>query len=307
MRLLSSISMVSCLGVQAQVNFPFPDSAAIWVQYFEMMVTPPPMPQFEWTSSSNICLSGEDTLVGGNTYKEVERCDEGYAGALREDSGQVFFLTADSVQEHLLYDFNVLLGDTLHNVFTDEGLAFGGGSYPDLMDLVVTQLGPEVDGRKVIYLSSFGGFSPSQIWIEGFGARYGLFCKQDPSNVSGYWYGIACMSYRDTMWSYDPGGAYSNPGTCTPQYVGYPEPVSESMCVQPNPTSGWVSIGSALQPRDAVVLTDAQGRVIDVPIRTDWGALQLDLSHLPDGLYFLTLGCPQVRSTHRILKAGGIE
>gem|GEM_PF-3459563 len=50
--------------------------------------------------------------------------------------------------------------------------------------------------------------------------------------------------------------------------------------------SGLVAIGSVMKPGDALNLTDAQGRMLDVRILSGTGSLQMALSHLPDGLYF---------------------
>ena len=90
MRIVLSITVfLTCANTQAQVTFPFADSAATWVQYFEVMVTQPPLPQFEVVGTSNICINGEDTLIGGINYRKVTQCNANYVGALRQDSGRV--------------------------------------------------------------------------------------------------------------------------------------------------------------------------------------------------------------------------
>jgi len=305
MRLPSlSVMLLLACSAQGQGSFPFPDSSAIWVQYFEMMVTPPPLPEFEWTTSSNICISGQDTLISGTEYRKVERCDMGSVGALRDDSGQVFFLATDSVQEHLLYDFTVVIGDTLRDVFTDEGLAFGGGVYPVLIDMMVTQVGPDVDGRKVIHVNPIDGIGPGQIWIEGFGSPFGLFSKQDPLNVSGYWAGIACMSYLDTIWYYDPGGVYSTPGNCVPQYVGFRETVIDRPSVRPNPTDGVVFVDMGSRPLEAAQLTDLQGRDAGLKVSKTDGQVRMDLGTLPDGVYLLHLRSGVSTIVNKVIKRG---
>lgn len=303
MRCILCISAVCfCLSALAQVNFPFPDSAATWVQYAEQMVTEPPLPEFALVGTSNICITGADTLVAGVNYKKVEQCNWNYSGALREDSGRVYFLPADSAQAYLLYDLSLSIGDTVHDVFVDEGLAFSGVSYyPLLVNYVVDQTGV-VAGRKFLRLAQpWGG--PEQIWIEGFGSPYGLFSQQDPINVSGSQTGIRCMSHRDTSWYYSTWEVTGAPGySCAPQYVGIKETLKAATAVYPNPTTGFTSIGPGIGPNTSIMLTDQSGRSIAAPIRNVAGIIEFDLSALENGLYLATMVERGLRTTFRILK-----
>lgn len=302
MRSLACIVVASCLSAQAQVNFPFPDSAATWVQYFEQMVTPPPFPQFEVQGLSNICINGPDTVIDGTTYRKVEQCNAGYIGALRQDPGQVFFVPADSSQAYLLYDFSLTIGDTARDVYVDDGLAFSGTSqFPALVDYVVDQVG-EVAGRTWLRLRQpWGG--PEQVWIEGFGAPYGLFSQQDPINVSGYWYGIACMSHRDTSWYFSETEIDHFPGnSCTPQYVGIADRDEYALVAYPNPTSDKVWVRTIGTTPYSVSVTDQLGRVVEVTVRLIPGGEEIDLTEVTAGMYFVTLSNSKVSTTIRILK-----
>lgn len=302
MRFLASIAMASCLSTQAQVNFPFPDSAAIWVQYQEQMVTQPPMPQFEVTGISNILITGSDTLIDGTDYRKVEQGISGYIGAVREDSGRVFFVPADSMTAHLLYDFNALVGDTINDVFVDEGLAFSGwSSFPTLVTYVVDQVGL-VSGRTWLRLQQpWGG--PQQVWIEGFGSPYGLFARQDPLNVSGYWYGIWCMSHLDTAWHFSEFGIDSFPDySCTPQYVGIQGRNEIAVIAYPNPTSDRVWVRTPSQTTYTITVTDQFGRKIQVPILQTPNGAGIDLTAVASGVYFITMTNAKGLTTLRVLK-----
>lgn len=285
----------------AQAPYPFPDSAATWVQYAEQMATEPPLPEFELVGTSNICITGADTLIDGMIYKKVEQCNWNYVGALRQDSGRVYFLPADSTQAYLLYDITLSIGDTVHDVFVDSGLAFSGmSSLSFLVNYVVDQVGV-VDGRKFLRLAQWGG--PEQIWIEGFGSPYGLFSQQDPINVSGGQSGIWCMSYRDTSWSYSQWEVIGSPGySCSPQYVGIDESLKVSTIASPNPTAGWTTIGPGLDPNVKIVLTDLYGRAVSAPFRLSEGDVMIDLSALANGLYVATLVETENKSVFRIMK-----
>ncbi len=303
--LVQTISLVT--PAAAQTDHPFPDSAAMWVQYWEMMVTPPPLPQFEWQGTSNICFNGMDTVIDGTAFTCVDQCDMGYMGALREDSGKVYFLPADSLQEYTLYDFTLLEGDTVFDVFVDNGFAYDGWtSWPELFDYYVTQV-DTITGRKVINLSVLNDFGPGQVWIEGLGSPFGLFARGDPINVSGTWAGIYCMSHVDTTWFFNAGWFEGYPGTCAPQYVGLREQVDPTTHMSPNPTSGRATLGPGILPHTTVVVSDCVGRAVEALVQPASGIVQIDLSHEPDGLYCVTLISDRGRSTHRIVKYHGHE
>ncbi len=288
------------------MNFPFPDSAAIWVQYFEVMVTQPPLPEFEWASSSNICISGQDTSIAGLQYKKVEQCGAAYMGAMRQDNDRVYFLPADSVQEYTLYDFTVAVDDTVHDVFADDGLAFGGGSAPNLLDMVVSAINVQGDGRRIFELTNAENeFLPGQVWIEGFSSLYGLFSQQDPMNISGYWAGIDCMSYLDTIWTSSPGGVAGYSGTCTPQYVGYPEMQRKESLVFPNPSDGIFYVAVGMDPEISMAITDLQGSAINAATDHTNGLHRINLGAFADGPYLLHLRTRDGTSVRKVMKNAG--
>jgi len=116
------------LATQAQtsVYHPFPDSNAVWNIYQEQYY-------ISWqctlsTSQYSYIING-DTVINGLKYHklftpflEVDSCNgsypwhlTGYQGCYRQDVSirKVFFIPpADSI-EHLLYDFNLQVGDTV--------------------------------------------------------------------------------------------------------------------------------------------------------------------------------------------------
>ncbi|MBL8003347.1 MAG: T9SS type A sorting domain-containing protein [Flavobacteriales bacterium] len=278
-------ALAGSLALSAQ-NFPFPSSDATWVQYFEMMITPPPVPVFAWMSSANFCMDGSDTLIGGTSYTQLRYCNAGYMGGIREIAGEVYFHPADSTQEYLLYDFGAAVGDTLHDIYVNEPLATGGSSGwvgTRLLDVVVTSTGPDPNygGRvHVQVLAADPLIGMDSQWIEGMGCVHGLFTF-NPLNVSEYWFGLDCFSHQDTTyWN----GSYTQAaGVCAPQYVGVDELRAPVARAYPNPTSGAVRVegmGSDVTVRDAI------GRPVQVPVsRVSNAVIDLDLRALPTGLY----------------------
>jgi len=277
------------LGLQLNAqSFPFPDSATTWVQYFEVMVTQPPMPIFELASTTNLCMDGSDTLIAGTSYTRLSYCNAGYVGGTRSVDEAVYFFPADSTQEYLLYDFGAQVGDTVHDVFVNEGLAYSYAPIPAvLLNYRVDQVG-QVEGRKWVLLQQLWG-GPEQYWIEGFGSPYGLFSQQSPMNVSGYRAGIACMSHKDSIWYFSEWEITGMPGTCTPQYLGVEELLSSPIKLYPNPTTGCVraegfGAGAVLQ------VNDTMGRAVNVrKSSVSSTSIDLDLSHLPPGVYHVSI------------------
>ena len=305
MRPLAIPFMTLALGAQAQVNFPFPDSAATWVQYYETMVSPPPLPTFEWVSTANFCMNGSDTLIAGMSFTRLSDCAGGYVGAIRQDTGAVYFQPADSAQAYLLYDFGVSMGDTLRDVYVNELLGTGTGGWmnADLIDLVVTSSAPSTnyDGRIEVqgHPLDLGPGIDFQ-WVEGIGSIHGLFTL-NPLNVSGYWYGIHCMSHQDTV-RWEEGAWFVNaPGACSPQYVGISEEAESSFRVYPNPTTGKVFVDARDRQIDEVRLSDAMGRTYPILVTDRSPLLELDLGDRSAGVYMLHVRSGRSWSTERLL------
>ncbi len=267
-------------------GFPFPSSSATWVQYYEVMVTPPPFPQFEWTSTANFCVDGTDTLIAGTSYAQLHYCGADFVGGLREEDGAVYFFPADSTQEYLLYDFGAAVGDTLRDIYVNEPLAFGGASGwmgVRLVDVVVTAStpNPNFGGRISVQVRAIEDLvvEDSQ-WIEGMGCMHGLFTF-NPLNISEYWYGLNCFSHTDT--TYWNGWYTVAPGICAPQFMSVKERRATQVRAYPNPSNGLVRVEGV---DSRVIVRDALGRSVQVPMtRVAHEVIDLDLSSLPVGLY----------------------
>jgi hypothetical protein len=278
-------TLVASLSLSAQ-SFPFPSSNATWVQYFEMMITPPPFPQFAWMSTANFCMDGSDTLIAGTGYTQLRYCGTDFVGGIREEDGAVYFFPADSTQEYLLYDFGAAVGDTLYGVYVNEPLGLGGSSGwvgTQLIDVrVVTSApNPNYGGRIGVQVQAIDPtIGMDSEWIEGMGCLHGLFTF-NPINVSEYWYGLDCFSHNDTIhWD---GWYAENPGICTPQFMSVNEQRATVVRAYPNPSTGLVRVEGM---GSRVIVRDALGRSVKVPVtRVAHEVIDLDLSALPVGLY----------------------
>ncbi len=288
--------------VLGQVNIPFPDSSAMWVHVYETMIVPPPLPVFEVASTSNFCINGADTLIAGHAYAKIDHCAGGYIGALRSDSGAVHFIPADSLQEFLLYDFTVQVGDTLHDVYTHESLTTGYIGTPTLLDVVVGQVtsDPNDNGRITIWLSPPGGGLYGQ-WVEGVGCVAGLFAFS-AMNVSNYNFYLSCLSHTDTI-RWMVGGTMSVPGNCSPWYMDVHEPRKPWAQVYPNPTEAMLFVPLEHHGQRAdVFITDAQGRRVPALVMFEPARMVIDLRSMQTGTYLVHMRSANSAQVQQVVK-----
>lgn len=278
----------------AQGNFPFPDSAALWVQTYSFMVVQPPFPQFEVQAVANIQVNGLDTMIQGTSYaKMTDAVTATYYGAVRDEGGRVWYVPVDSVNAYLLFDFSVSPGDTLRDLIYYQAFpqVWGG---PYLVDAVVTdvQTDPAWGGRLVVQ-TDFQG-----TWIEGIGHQQGLLAEPD-INVSGYQLRLECMSHLDTVrfrFIGDP--PFEEPGTCIPLSVGIGSlaPSARQWMPYPNPSSGLfiMEFSLALLRESYYSVYDATGRLLlQRPLPSGATLEEVDLSRFGRGAYVLRVTDPE--------------
>lgn len=83
-----------------------------------------------------------------------------------------------------------------------------------------------------------------------------------------------------------------------------PPPTRHQVNIYPNPTAGPVTISTeGLESRMQLQIRDLQGKLIEVLDQlSPYESLQLDLSHLPQGIYLLTFLHGQQRITRRLVR-----
>lgn len=214
--LIISILAFFCFNVaHGQTYVSFPDSNAVWINEYctdEWDYSHPSgTPQFLGCFPehySKIAMNNEDTVISGHQYSKLFLMPYGdYIGGIRDSAMTVHFLPKDSIQELLMYDFDVSVGDSV-DFYTIYDYGLG---YPTTA-LTYAQASPfakEVnyvdsiligsDFRKVIHIGDM-------LWVEGVGNQTGLFWDSG-SNVSGYGTLLSCMSKNDTTYfpTYDSG------------------------------------------------------------------------------------------------------
>lgn len=200
--------------------------------------------------------SGYDTIIDGMVHSKLFGAyDNVPFGALRDNMlGQVFYRRFQDNSEHLLYDFDVSVGDTVH-VYNEP---YQAG--PIVVFGVDTIIVAGIERKRIDTGSS------DAYWIEGIGGTQGLLTTCACITVS-TWYRLDCMSV-DAVRQY-PVELSGEPGHCfSPTGISDTDPLIQ-LHIYPNPSQGGFTIehmeGS---PIAWVELFDAQGRAIPITWRT---------------------------------------
>lgn len=236
---------------------------------------------FGWVTQYGNYTLGSPVVVLDVTYfpiyltYESSPGDPIYVGQLWENvsTEQVYFRENNS--DHLLYDFNVQADDVI-NVWS-----FGTPTEITITNVQLVDINGEQ--RKMIsYLQNewFGGY-----YIEGIGSNNGL--------LDYAWANIADAGGELTCYYENEELIWSNPdfnGTCAIiQNVNELEKIEFD--IFPNPAKTEINI---LFSKNILVsfveITDISGRLISRENIVNTDFFQVDISSLPQGKYFLSLG-----------------
>jgi len=240
MRIPNAVVIIAALSASpAAAQFDaLPDSNATWTETF--WIGPGyPYQGFHYAYDP----ISPDTLYNGDVFKKLlavysfgwDIYSGGYGGALRDNgAGQVYFWEGGAPDPVLLYDFDVLPGDTVEDVY----------SLWQQYVLVYSVDTITVNGtsRKRIGLECLDqpGFIGAY-WIQGIGGIGGLFRTTACPSVSGSG-ALVCMTVNDTVQYGLNVGAV---GDCS-LLLGQSDldVAEESLVIYPNPATDRLTIGS---------------------------------------------------------------
>ena len=270
---------------QTNVYHPFPDSGAAWNTGLSYLSgnTGVQCEQWDWIQG--------DTLINNMTYHKLYRyktCSgggppvlmlNGYVGGIRQEVSQrrVYFYSPSFSSEKLLYDFNLVTGDTVKTF-----IASMQGNRVVLVDSILL----DNSYRKRFWLSPLGGQSGPldsayAALIEGIGSTTGLTEYIYVPFESGSW--LNCFWQNGTK-------VYGNLWTLCSFTTGLVEDegYKEGIVISPNPSTGIFTFNFTEQFQFSV--HDIFGREVyqsfGHPISQ---STTLDLSSYPKGIYFVKL------------------
>jgi hypothetical protein len=281
--------------------FPFPTDDATWINVQkDLTFGPNGFPLWNISQVDRYCANGVDTIIDLQVYKKIDLCyatSSSYHGALRYDTGRVFFVPKDSINEFLLYDFTVSIGDTI-NVIQSADMTT---PYYTTMDIPILDIDTiTVNGTPRRRIN--GTSAPFNTWIEGIGSNAGLFMFFE-QNVSNYEFGLNCASVNDTT-VYDTYPlTVGTPGSCN-LALSLPELEDpEVWNLFPNPvTDRTISVNLF----DATALYDikifnAQGQELIKFTHLEKGENVVSLEGLESGAYYIHLLSEKLQSVKRLV------
>ncbi|MFK7774358.1 MAG: YCF48-related protein [Saprospiraceae bacterium] len=108
--------------------------------------------------TSSIFATNSDTIICGNTYQSFNNASGNLATYTRQEGGKIYYRNCQF--EILLYDFDLIVGDTFHAI--NHNLTFSVDSITQ-----VTLLNG--DSRKSIWLHNINIPNDARQWVEGIG------------------------------------------------------------------------------------------------------------------------------------------
>jgi len=238
-------------------------------------------------STTKYCTTAQDTILNNQNYLQLFDCTGAvsYRGAIRVVGPKWYFFAKDSASEMLLYDFGLVLGDTLKEPFFTETASYNSMGWPLVVGQVDTITFFGTDYKQIRF------FPHGPTWVENVGSPGGLLWDDFP-NLSSFKQSLECFSQGDSI-QFSAASANYIPdslNTACPLNLNLPAKVSSSQALQlyPNPAKDHIKIewGSFKGSFTLEVLT-LEGKLLlsETGVATK---NELDFN-LADGLYVLRL------------------
>ena len=286
-KLFIILSIVSFIQLNSQTNVyhSFPTSNSFW--------------QYRHWNALNSYIQDQtryglngDTIISGTTYKKVFSLFDStltnpystYYAAIREQNKKIYTVIGN-LPEHLLYDFNLLTGDTIHYDYS----LFSHSSYS--FSRIVTKIDSMLllDGRyRKRFIFDPVGNSTIDTVVEGIGSIMwvGLFNPLiNTMCTCGDEYEVTCIKQNDTV-------LYLKNPACNHCFCTFLTTINgiereSATFIYPNPTSGQFCIETNTMDKLTVDLYDLNGRHVYSKTVSDQEIV--DVTALNEGVYTLTI------------------
>jgi hypothetical protein len=331
-RLLFGLLSLNAAAVGAQSTQPLLESGKTWSCYGDY---------FFYNVKYRL---GADTVIGELVYKKMLASTDiqpfafnpetaMYKSAVRESNGQVFVVEKGFIAEHLLYDFNLNTGDEVQ--FYRPSGNINQGVLPNYVTGKVYKTNQvTINGvsRKRIYIHDpfMVNQIPAQalnqldsqadIWIEGLGAKTGLFSRMPQWGVVGPQpHLMACVEQdgivlyqNNTGYTFDPtdanfilpagdGGTVGGGGNDTLITAIGAQISPSQLSLYPNPATNFFNI-QPITGRALVGVYDIDGNKIKeqeyMPVNNK---IRVNIEGMKDGLYTVRVRGAGISKNFRLL------
>ncbi|NSW44698.1 MAG: T9SS type A sorting domain-containing protein [Bacteroidales bacterium] len=281
-------------NAQTYQYVPFPTENAVWSEdysYDSYYYYP------QCYFLDKIALNGDDTHINGETYKKLFIFNDSvfninnanYFGGIREENKRIYYY-GDTVHfgkpnnclnEVLLYDFNLNVGDTFISFFNQIDSTYCSNSN---WDVVVSSIDTIILGNKLRKRFIFNDFFTQ--WIEGIGNVRGLLLSIPPWITGNVPQGnLICFKQNDTIVYFN--NQFSE---CMPLNIPTKPAISDNIAISPNPATDFLTLkieNFELLPF-TFQLYDMQG-CSQLAGKTSNTQTELNVATLPRGLYVLKI------------------
>ena len=289
--LLVLFSIFCLVNVKAQTNIyhPFPDSSAFW-QYQHVNYLYPPY----YRDQTRYGLDG-DTTIKGNIYHKVYSLFDStiatpapnfhntYYAGIRETAKKVYAIISPDTIEHLLYDFSLAIGDTIHyNCY---------GIFSRVLSSIDSVLLLDGKYRKRYNFNGVGAGTGQDVIIEGMGSDIGFglfqpFVQGQCTCADGYEF--TCFKQNDTA-------RYVDNPLCNRCFCTFLTTVNEIekqyiSNISPNPFSSQTTLQFDKNISEATLqIYNVVGQQVKQIKNVSGQIITIQRANLPSGLYFVNI------------------
>lgn len=239
----------------------------------------------------------QDTLIDGNSYVKIIGAKDYQPAFIRQIGNKLYGRQNDSLVDRLIMDFDVSVGDTIFNLFSEgyfydaavelkDSFMLNDGSYNTFMELTVTN----------VYGSSWSGWTIA--WSEGglcggFHYPYPLLGGILYNIHEGLFQGLEVAYYSPTYCTTDPNYTMNNGSTCSyctgiSGYSSLIENETASHTVHPNPASDQITVEFKTQLQRQITIVNSIGQELESH-KVYGNVATLSISHLETGYYLLSI------------------
>ncbi len=282
----------------SQAYQPFPIDSAMWRESGYQADA-----SFTDSWVNQLFIKG-DTVISGKTYHKILKTgtfthnastsysynySNLYQGGIRENTlKQILICPAFDTAEVLLYDFNLSVGDTLPDSYTN--------GYDNWVSSVDSALLGGVY-RKVFHISGDTTMSWAVDYvsiIEGVGSTFGLLGDLLPIFETANW--LDCFKHRNTI--VFPAGGVS----CDSIIISIPEQKKEQkIVVFPSPTKGLINVKTVQTAPMQITIINILGEE-QIRFSSLNGSAETNISFLPSGIYFVFVTLEHQQYSQKIIK-----
>ncbi|MCF8276534.1 MAG: T9SS type A sorting domain-containing protein [Flavobacteriales bacterium] len=252
------------------------------------------------TTTTVYGFMGDTTVQGEQWFKTYASPDStfttnlAYHGLLRQENGYVFYRNTTSAID-TLYNFNMELGDSVLYNFWGQNEA-----YIHVVAIDSISINGEMYKRLSFDEPIFGFFLMDEKWIEGIGSVHGplfplhpeAFSEEMPDSLN-----LVCTHVNEILYWNNP--FYDN---CSVNIIlDIENPEIPGFSIYPNPSSNQIIISQEQTNTGQFFVSDMLGKKVlsGSLLSSDQS---VDISHLKDGVYIVTVLLDDTPLTKQIMK-----